>query len=237
MRSLRDEDMLSVWEQGLDRRPLDRALLILGAALPDESFESLADWPIGRRNKALAAVHGAWFGVVLQGWTTCTHCGEKLECVMDSRALAGDGLEREGNMDEPVVVSGRAFRLPTSRDLAQAARETDPRAAAIRLVERCLVGKEKADVWSDAELEEIEERIALADPLAETRLALVCPACGFAWDEALDLVAFLWMEIEAHARRLLLAVHTLATAYGWTEAEVLSLSEHRRARYLEMVQS
>jgi hypothetical protein len=51
------------------------------------------------------------------------------------------------------------------------------------------------------------------------------------------MAAFLWAEIEARARRLLREVHILATAYGWTEAEVLSLGENRRARYVERVQS
>ena len=30
-------------------------------------------------------------------------------------------------------------------------------------------------------------------------------------------------------------VHTLATAYGWSEAETLALGDARRAMYLEMV--
>ena len=40
---------------------------------------------------------------------------------------------------------------------------------------------------------------------------------------------------EARARALLAAVHTLARAYGWSEPDVLALSEQRRAAYLEMV--
>jgi hypothetical protein len=78
--------------------------------------------------------------------------------------------------------------------------------------------------------------MALADPMAETRLTLHCPKCENIWDETLDVVAFLWEEIEARARRLLLEIHTLALAYGWTEAEILSLTEDRRGRYVEMVQ-
>jgi hypothetical protein len=79
--------------------------------------------------------------------------------------------------------------------------------------------------------------MALADPLSETRLKLHCPKCGNEWDETLDLVVFLWSEIEARAKRLLLDVHDLASAYGWTEKEILSLSEPRRANYLEMVRA
>ena len=91
--------------------------------------------------------------------------------------------------------------------------------------------------WSDKELDEIGEQMALADPLAETRLTLHCPRCENDWEEALDIGAFLWAEIEAHARRLLLDIHSLASAYGWSETEILSLSEVRRAYYVEMVQS
>ena len=43
--------------------------------------------------------------------------------------------------------------------------------------------------------------------------------------------------MEAHARRLLLDVHQLASAYGWSEMEILSLSATRRNAYLEMVRA
>jgi hypothetical protein len=64
-----------------------------------------------------------------------------------------------------------------------------------------------------------------------------CPACGVVFEESLDLASFLWSEFEGRAKRLLLDVHLLARAYGWSEAEVLSLSPVRRAFYLEMVEA
>jgi hypothetical protein len=235
MESLSDSDVLALWEGGSSRHPLDQALLLLGQALPEEYYQGLADWPLGRRNEALAAVLAASFGTRLQAWTACARCGEKLEFELDSRVLPGDGPEGAERRHDQIVVRGRTFRLPSSRDLAYAAGEMDPRAATIRLLERCLVGTAAPAEWSDDDLEEIGDRMALADPHAETRLTLLCPACGLEWDDTLDLVAFLWAQVEARARRILLTVHTLATAYGWTEADVLSLSERRRALYLEMV--
>ena len=77
----------------------------------------------------------------------------------------------------------------------------------------------------------------LADPMAETILSLDCPACGYAWEETIDIATFLWSEVEARAKRLLVEVHTLASAYGWSEQEILSLSEPRRSVYLQMVQT
>jgi hypothetical protein len=139
-------------------------------------------------------------------------------------------------------VKGHAFRLPNSRDLARVARETDPRLAAIRLMETCRVESgdsavwDKSPVWDEEDIEEIGEKMALADPMAEIRLTLNCPECGNAWDETLNISAFLWAEIESRARRLLIETHTLASAYGWTENEIFSLSEPRRALYMEMVQ-
>jgi hypothetical protein len=48
-------------------------------------------------------------------------------------------------------------------------------------------------------------------------------------------VTFFWSEISAEARRLLLEVHNLASAYGWSESDILSMSALRRRYYLEMI--
>jgi hypothetical protein len=121
--------------------------------------------------------------------------------------------------------------------LAKAAQQTDVRLASIGLLESCRLGSAEPPDWSDEDLDQIGQRLAMADPLAETLLALRCPICENEWEENLDIVSFLWREIEARARRLLFEIHTLASAYGWAETDILSLSEHRRALYFEMAQS
>jgi hypothetical protein len=235
MRPLSNLDYLNLWERGSRLHALDQVLLALGAALPEASYESLADWPLGRRNRALAELRCACFGSRLQGWIACTQCGEKLEFEMNCRALAREEVN-EPSRREPIVVKGHSFRLPTSRDLARLARDSDPRLAAIRLMEGCRVQEGESPAWSEEDLEEVGERMALADPMAEIRLTLQCPTCGKEWDETLDIGTFLWAEIEARAKGLLFETHTLASAYGWTEKEILSMSEPRRALYMEMVQ-
>jgi hypothetical protein len=47
-----------------------------------------------------------------------------------------------------------------------------------------------------------------------------------------DIVTFLWREIENLAGHLLRDVHTLASAYGWRESDILALSAARRDFYL-----
>jgi hypothetical protein len=237
MRALSSSDFLDLWERGFRMHPLDQGLLVLGAALPDASYESLAEWPFGRRNGALAQLELNCFGPKPGAWTRCTQCGEKLEVEPDFQNLASGTLEDGRGQFEPIVIKGRSFRLPTSRDLAMAAQEPDTRSAAVRLIESCATEVQDVPVWSDEDLEEVGDRMALADPMAEVTFNFNCPVCANEGNATLDIAAFIWEEIEARAKRLIFEIHSLASAYGWTEKEVLALSEHRRARYLELVQA
>ena len=64
---------------------------------------------------------------------------------------------------------------------------------------------------------------------------LACPSCGHDWEDSVDVGRFLWAEVETLARRVLWEVHTLASAYGWSESDTLSLGAARRAMYLRLV--
>ena len=231
MRTLSNLDFLRLWELGVDLHPVDRALLTLSAALPHESHDELADWPLGQRNTALAKVRVACFGRRMQGWVPCPQCGERLEFAFDAEALKADPGHTE------VGFHGHSFRPPTSRDLAKIAGEENERDAAWQLAQQCCVEDCEAQTWSEQDLDALGDCLVQADPMAETRVHLDCAQCGAQWEETLDIAAWLWTEVEARARRLLHEVHTLASAYGWTEAEVLALSEPRRAAYLEMVKA
>jgi hypothetical protein len=232
MRTLSDSAMLELWERATPLDPLDRGLMVLAAAFPEAAGNSPADWPLGRRNSALAECHWVMFGPRLDAWIACPQCSEQLEFQVDVRPLIG-GEQRPAG---PRVEShGRSFRLPTTRDLARAAAERDPAVAARRLLASCCLDADGTEHWPEKDLEEIGECLAAADPLAETRLAFRCPSCAAEWKDALDIVEFLWAALDAKAKRLLREVHTLAAAYGWTESEVLHLGAARRSSYLRMV--
>jgi hypothetical protein len=233
MRTLTQVDTLALWESGRTLHPIDQGLLAVQAAFPETGDESIADWPLGRRNRALAELHCACFGPRLNGWTTCRKCGEKLEFSLDGHTLVETGAASAG---DAVAIGGRMFRLPTSRDLARIAERQDAADAERALLGMCLLAGEPED-WSDAEIEAAGETMAAADPLAEVRLDFTCPVCAAVFDESLDLATFLWSELEGRAKRLLLEVHTLARAYGWSESEVLALSPVRRRFYLGMVEA
>ena len=81
----------------------------------------------------------------------------------------------------------------------------------------------------------VAERMEAVDPQANAELILACPSCDHEWQALFDIAPFLYAEIRAWAHRLLRDVHTLASAYGWREADILAMSRWRRDAYLAMV--
>jgi hypothetical protein len=154
-----------------------------------------------------------------------------MEFELDSKTLT-----TEAEAVEDVEYAGTRFRLPTSCDVAAVALAEEPEDAARQLIERCCLDEAAAArVWNTEDASVIGELMAAADPLSDVSLSFVCPACAHAFEESLDLAAHLWTEIDGRVRRLLLEVHQLATAYGWSESEILAVPAARRAVYLAMV--
>lgn len=225
-------DVLSVWERGRTSHPLDRALVALAAACPGTPYEKLADMPVGRRDGELLRLRAALFGTELPAYVDCPTCGERLEFTLDGRSLELPAPDET----LPIEVAGLQFRLPTSRDLTEIAGDTDRERAALRLATLCwLPGEHDPPPEWSALMEQLEARMAEADPQGSLDLALACEACGHRWQVPFDIGGFLWEEIEARALCLLQDVDRLARAYGWSEHQVLALSEVRRAAYIEMV--
>ncbi len=244
MRRLLAQDLLRLWETGLSEHPLDRALTILAAALPEMPWDDLADLPIGQRNKLLMAVREQIFGPSLPGVVQCPACSASLEFVLDASTLQQTTPVEPARTIEHCCENGPVlrFRLPNSRDLAAILGSTDRSAARLLLVRRCLTsagqtdedGADHMEHLTDSGISTVAAQMAERDPQAESQLELLCPACGHSWQVAFDIASFLWAELSAQAKRLLGEVDALAHAYGWPEADILSLSAARRQAYLEM---
>lgn len=231
--------LLRLWEQGQGAAPPERALLLLAAAQPEASPSALAELPLGSRDARLFELRERLFGRALGSLSTCPHCGEQVELDLDSQALRSPEasaseleLEAEG--------CRLRFRLPTGGDLLACADCADAEAAEERLLSRCLLELTRGEAGlgiaelPPAVLALLLERMAAADPGADLELELACPACSSSWRSALDIASFLWTELQDWALRVLREVHLLATAYGWSESEILALSPWRRRFYLEM---
>ncbi|MEU8749217.1 hypothetical protein AB0C88_01920 [Streptomyces chartreusis] len=231
-------DLLAAWEAGLAEAPTGRALLLHRAARPDLDATTLPVLPVGEREADLFALRRALFGERMQVRLGCAACGEDMEFDLD----AGEFARSLSGPDDSIVRVEQdgwdvRFRLPGVADLTAAARSADPRAA---LLARCLVSaaRDGADVAAGELPVPVQRRIAeaveAADPGADVTLNIACPECGAATRAELDIASYLWTELDAWARDLLLDVHLLATSYGWSEPEILALSPLRRRYYLEL---
>lgn len=246
MRNLTAQDILAVWEGGLERQPVERALVALERALPDWPRERLARLPLGRRDRLLLNLRAQLFGDVLSASTRCPSCGEALELPLSVSELCGQDTTGDGQSSAFRLHSDGLeirFRLPNSEDEEEAARQPDTEAGRAVLLERCVAqvrrGKRAVPIGqlSESATAALATRMAELDPLAELSFSLTCPSCGYEWDEVLDPAAYLWAEIAAAAQHLLAEVHTLAQSYGWRESDVLALSASRRNQYMELVGS
>jgi hypothetical protein len=235
MNTLPAGELLTLWENGRTRHPIDRALLLLGASQPEQTYDQLADWPVGRRDAAILSLRLANFGMTIEACLDCPSCRTCLEVAFDGRAFE---IPAE---NEPIVEAADGwFRLPTGRDLATIVGEPNPDVAVRRLLSLCWLGWDgdgdaTMPEWSQAMLQEVEARMGEVDPQSIIELDFVCDACGHAWQSPFDICEFVWEEIEARAKRLLQEVHLLAGAYGWSERDVLAMTDVRRSAYVELV--
>lgn len=221
-------ELLGAWERSTPLGPVEREDTLLRLAEPD--LEP-AELPVGERDARLLELRELLFGTELDGVADCPRCGEPVEYALETRALLA-GRPEQSTFE--LVVSGHKLRarLPTGADLAEASSAGDLATARELLLERCLVVDSSVPAAEVATA--LVERLAEADRLADARLLLACPECRHEWTLAFEAGAWLWSELEAWAWRTLLDVHALASAYGWSEAEILALGP-RRELYLELV--
>lgn len=236
-----EAEILALWERGLARHPIDRALLLYAWTRPDLPSSSFPDLPLGTINRALLCLREICFGQRIIACIDCEHCGARMEVTLDTGQLLAATNEDETTSDFKVTpaefeVSSLRFRVPCSRDLVAVSGERDINAAAVKLLERCCLDhSKKMDAGFANMLAEVEAAMEDLDPAADINLSLSCEDCGHSWLADFNIGTLLWDEIDVRARALLAEVHSLAQAYGWTEPEIFALSQQRRAAYLDMV--
>ena len=181
------------------------------------------------------------FGDVLDCAATCPSCGQALEFSLSIAALLEQHREGEDVMNASLAECDVTARLPTSLDVIEASRAKSPDEAKTMLFQLCVVSSSRNGVPVPVRelpidvVNEVTRLMEENDPISAFTTALDCPHCARRWEAPFDIGGFLWNEIQNWAIALLRDVHALAVTYGWSEAEILSLSPARRRMYLEMV--
>ncbi|MGA6158598.1 hypothetical protein ACPEIC_35200 [Stenotrophomonas sp. NPDC087984] len=193
------------------------------------------EWTVEFRLPTVADLEAAAHAVAGAGGRSV---GETGGCATSGAGGPGGG---DGALGEDVDVGGLVGADGSEAAEASTAADRARRA----LLARCLVSVHRAgqpvpaDRLPVAELPEpvqrkLAEAAQHADPAADVTLNVACPECGEATRAELDIASYLWAELDHWARDLLLDVHLLATAYGWSEPQILALSPLRRRYYLEL---
>jgi hypothetical protein len=230
--------LLTLWEEGATLDPAERALALLCEAFPQTSLRDWAAASVGRRDGALLQLREALFGDTLDAAVGCPGCGDRLELCFSADDIRASAVADEDGLRVQLDGYDVCSRLPTSLDLLELAARGQ--ASAQLLLARCVEQARRAG--ADVDVAELPERVvdevvagmARADPLADVRVAVACPACERSTDVAFDIVSYLFDEIDEWAQRLCLEVHALAMIYGWSEREIVAMSARRRALYFDM---
>lgn len=227
MRQTRARELLDGWE-AFRGQPMPLRAAALAAMATDQPLADVLRWSVARRDQALFEFRGQLFGDGVEAVTSCPSCAEPLEMrlalaqIAPQKAVSATAVQR-------LRVGRRRIscRLPSSEDLLAVASVTDIGDAREQLIARCVKCDDPA----------VREQAAalLADHADDVQLDLTCPACGHAWHSAFDIAAFLWRELDDWAHRTLHEIHAIASAYGWSEGQILALSARRRQTYVEML--
>lgn len=241
MRALPAAELLEAWERGWSESPPARALTLLDRACPDLEWEALARLSIGQRDRLLMAMREATFGSRVTALATCPECSEQLEFTFGIEDIRVPGVSLEPVHAISLETEGLLlrFRLPDTRDLIAIAMPGDEQRFRGQLIDRCLlsaqtISGQRPHKIPEAVLLKMEEEMSKRDSQASVEIALDCANCHARWGAPFDILAFFWDELTAWAHRLLAEIHTLATRYGWREADILEMSAMRRNIYLNM---
>ncbi|QNH18825.1 hypothetical protein HEP74_04001 [Xanthomonas sp. SS] len=244
------DTLLQAWESLHGACASERAYGLLAALWPQLALEQWRQVGLGERDAWLLQLQAMLFGDTLQTLSDCPACGETLETSLPVQQLCA----APSQLPQPRAVHELRhdgyrlqFRLPCGDDLTAIVRtahaDTDTDAAIGALIARCLLDVRHGDatVATDTLPPALRERLgaamAAADPQADLRIGVRCPACSHAWSARLDIAAYLWDELDDWAQELLADVHLLARHYAWSERDILALAPVRRRFYLDLVQA
>jgi hypothetical protein len=184
------------------------------------------------RDRLLAAIYMRTYGPRIESTLRCHHCDELfdldfyLQDLLNS--LQGSGITADGVL---TLTDGRRFRLPTGEDEC-AVSHLPSIEAEQELLARCTVEGDTA-----ADPEAVQAAMDAVAPVLSLEMDARCPECGESQPVHFDIQSYLLSTLESEQERLVREVHRLATAYGWSLAEILGLPRRRRRAYAATIET
>jgi hypothetical protein len=168
-----------------------------------------------------------------RGWyeAICGQCHERFDFHIDYVGLPVQEARGEYPLAR-VDVNGRrlAFRLPTGADQETLAGLPEAEAAPWLLRQLVCTPDDIGPLSAD-EIVAIEVALEAVAPAVVVRVRSTCPECGTDNDVELNP----YPVLTRHGDALLAEVHSIASHYHWSEAEILAMPRARRLRYLNLI--
>jgi predicted RNA-binding Zn-ribbon protein involved in translation (DUF1610 family) len=223
-------ETLALWEALASTTPVARGASVLVALGAADGLSDAVRMPLATAARAALGELRERAGPEVQTVLTCPDCGAVLDVPLALDDLLAVTPDPSG---DAVTVDGAVVRGPTTEDLVVALTSSRP---SVALRDRCVTWPAGVDATTlDPAVQErvsaAAEELAGASALA---VRLACPDCGNEVAAEVDPVALLADRVADEVRDILADVAELAAAFGWSESEVLRLSEARRLAYLDL---
>jgi hypothetical protein len=241
--SLSTSQLIEAVDVGTSVNAAEQGRTLLALVLPDPSDERLDATSLAVRDAWLLDLRCATFGSTLKARVVCPRCHTQLALEIPRASIPLAQPRAEHLSGAPIRVRQGELvveaRSPDGAALARAAQCPDIASARVSLIASCLTVRSPQGDALDVEaldeqtLERVGAAIVEAEPGVEVSLGVTCVNCEHVWEPVLDILLFLWRELSSTSVQVLDQVHELASAYGWSEQEILRLSSRRRHQYVE----
>ena len=182
------------------------------------------------RDRILGLLYAASFGDKVTATADCHACGEPFDVDFSMTAFV-NALSPPEPAPKPdsagwIEADGTRFRFPTGADEI-ALDDLAPDAAETALAALCV---------AEGAPDTAERAMARIAPLGDRLLDATCPACGAAQALSFSIQHFVLGAILADRAQLTREIHRIASAYGWSLGDILSLPRSRRRMLAHLIE-
>jgi hypothetical protein len=229
----RPGETLTLWEALASTTPVARGASVLVARGAAVGLADAVRMPLATAARAALLELRERAGPQVQTVLVCPDCTAVLDVPVALDELLASTADDAAAAAGVVRIGEVVVRGPTTEDLLVALKGPAPSAA---LRDRCVSSPAGVDVTTLDPA--VQERVgAAAEELAGASALVVrldCPECRRQVAADVDVVALLAELVADEVREILADVADLAAAFGWSEREVLELSDARRRAYLDL---
>jgi len=231
-----DEDLVEGTSTAVAIRLLDRLLTAEPGTASDP--ENAAKLTASDRDRLLVSVYTQTYGSRIESTMDCENCGKPFDLDFSLDTLQSNLLQNKNNdaakFEGDGIFSlpdGRRLRLPTGEDeLAVSGLPFEE--AQLALLARCMLND---DPPKDHEM--IQKAMQELAPIMDLILDAVCPECDHKQSVHFDIQSYLLTALKQERNQLMHEVHRLASTYGWSLHEIMSLARSRRQALASLVEA